>query len=273
MTKISKKIMGGGVLAAMGLSALSPVQQAGALLSVAGAAMWATPALALALGKVKGKIIKAGDPGAGIKRRYDDRGIIAPTDRDGIVRLTGLEPGEYEVNLIGDGGYILIQVGAEGRMAFAAQRETTYPDPKATDPRARRALPLVREWVEQCCDNEDKPGVTIAMDAEAKQMPDVNTSTAEQLTRGTNNGPEAADFIVAEREKGGPYKDPLNFAQRVGGSVTVDFGYSSVRIGDTTIIARGGNPKDPGFKTIAGSGVVELYGRKHNYVGHVTLLK
>ena len=272
MTKISKKIMDGGVLAAMGLSALSPVQHAGALLSVAGAAMWAAPALAL--GKVKGKIKTSGDNGMVIKRRYDDRVIVAPTDHAGLVRLTGLEPGEYEVNLIGDGGYILIQVGAEGRMAFAAQRETTYPDPKATDPRARRALPLVREWVEQCCDNEDKPGVTIAMDAEAKQMPDVNTSTAEQLTRGTNNSRKAAVSIVAEREKNGPYKDPLNFAQRVGGSVTVDFGYSSVRIGDTTIIARGGgSPKDAGFKTIAGSGVVELYGKKHNYVGHVTLLK
>ena len=271
MTKVSKKIMGGGVLAAIGLSALSPVQQAGALLSVAGAAMWSVPALAL--GKIKGKIKTSGDNGMVVKRRYDDRVIIAPTDQDGIVRLTGLEPGEYEVNLIGDGAYILIQVGAEGRMAFAAKRETTYPDPKATDPRARRALPLVREWVEQCCENKDRPGVTIAMDAEAKQMPDVNTSTAEQLTNGTNNRPEAAAFIVAERAKGGPYKDPLNFAQRVGGSVTVDFGYSSVRIGDTMIIARGGNPKDPGFKTIAGSGVVELYGKKHNYVGHVTLLK
>lgn len=29
MSKFSKKIMGGGVLAAMGLTALSPVQQAG----------------------------------------------------------------------------------------------------------------------------------------------------------------------------------------------------------------------------------------------------
>ena len=271
MTKVSKKIMSGGVLAAIGLSALSPVQQAGALLSVAGAAMWSAPALAW--GKIRGKVITAGDKGMVVKRRYDDRVIIAPTDRDGIVRLTGLEPGEYEVNLIGDGGFILIQVGGEGRMAFAAKRETTYPDPKATDPRARRALPLVRDWVEQCCDNEDRPGVTIAVDAEAKQMPDVNISTAELLINGTNNRPEAAAFIVAEREKGGPYKDPLNFAQRVGGSVTVDFGYSSVRIGDTTIIARGINPKSPGFKTIAGSGVVELYGKKHNYVGHVTLLK
>ena len=53
----------------------------------------------------------------------------------------------------------------------------------------------------------------------------------------------------------------------------MDFGYSSVRIGDTTIIARGGDPKAASFKIVAGSGVVELYGAEHNYVGHVTLLK
>ena len=48
---------------------------------------------------------------------------------------------------------------------------------------------------------------------------------------------------------------------------------TSVRIGDTTIIARGVDPKNPGFKIIAGSGVVELYGKPFPYVGHVTLLK
>ena len=104
-------------------------------------------------------------------------------------------------------------------------------------------------------------------------MPDVNTSNIEQLTRGTNNSRRAAASIVAEREKNGPYKDPLNFAQRVGGSIPVDFSSSAVRIGDTTIFPRGGDPKQAGFKMVPGSGVVELYGRKHNYVGHVTLLK
>ncbi len=168
-------------------------------------------------GKIKDKVKSPGDSGTVIrKRRHAERVIIAPTDPDGVVRVTGLEPGEYEVNLIGDGASILIPVGTDGRIAFVAKSETTYPDSKATDPRVRRAMPLVRVWVEQCCDNEDKPGVTIAVDAEAKQMPDVNISTAELLINGTNNRPEAAAFIVAEREKGGPYKDPLNFAQRVG---------------------------------------------------------
>ena len=271
MTKVSKKIMGGGVLAAIGLSALSPVQQGVLTLSLAGAAMWAAPALAF--GKIKGKIVRPGDSGAVIKRRYDDRVIVAPTDQDGIVRLTGLEPGEYEINLVGDGAYILIQVSSEGRMAFAAFRSITgYPDPKSADPRARTALPVVREWVEACCDNTDNWD-RLAFDTKAMPMPDVNTSTIEQLMSGTNNSRKAAASIVAEREKNGPYKDPLDFAQRVGDSIPVDFSSSAVRIGDTTIFPRGGNPKEAGFKMVAGSGVVELYGRKHNYVGHVTLLK
>ena len=263
MTKVSKKIMGGGVLAAIGLSALSPVQQAGALLSVAGAAMWAAPAMAV-----------AGIPGIGlvIKRKPGNAPIIVPSDNNGIVNLTGLEPGEYEIKLLGINRPTTMKVGPDGKLAFVALRDVKGgPDPKSADPRARRALPVVREWVEPVPELKGA-SVIVALLANA-EMPDVNTSTIEQLMRGTNNSRKAAASIVAEREKGGLFKDPLDFAQRVGSSVPVDFGYSSVRIGDTTIIARGTNPKSPGFKMVAGSGVVELYGKPFPYVGHVTLLK
>ena len=263
MTKVSKKIMGGGVLAAIGLSALSPVQQAGALLSVAGAAMWAAPALATTT-----------LPGVGfiIKRKPGNAPIIAPTDKDGVVRLTGLEAGEYEVKLLGINRPATMKVGPDGKLAFVALRDVKGdPDPKSADPRARRALPVVREWVEPV--PELKGGsVIVALLANA-EMPDVNTSTIEQLMSGTSNSRKAAASIVAEREKNGPYKDPFNFAQRVGGSIPVDFSSSAVRIGDTTIFPRGGDPKQAGFKMVPGSGVVELYGKRHNYVGHVTLLK
>ena len=264
MAKVSKKIMGGEVLAAIGLSALSPVQQASVALSVAGAAMWAAPALA-----------QTGIPGVGIvvKKKPGNAPIIVPSDKDGIVRLTGLEPGEYEVKLLGINRTTTMKVGPEGKLAFVALRDVKGgPGPKSADPRARRALPVVREWVEACCDNTDNWD-KLAFDTKAMQMPDVNTSTIEQLMSGTNNNRKAAASIIAEREKNGPYKDPLNFAQRVGSSVPVDFGYSSVRIGDTTIIARGADPKAAGLKIVAGSGVVELYGKPFPYVGHVTLLK
>ena len=267
MNKVSKKVMGGGVLAAIGLSALSPVQQAGALLSVAGAAMWAAPVLAANT-----------IPGVGtvIKKRPGNSPIIVATDRDGIVRITGLEAGDYEVNMLGNSAPTTLKVGPDGRLAFVAQRDVkSGPDPKSADPRARRALPVVREWVEACCDNTDNWD-KFAFDTKAMQIPDVNTSTIEQLMRGTNNSRKAAASIIAEREKNGPYKDPLDFAQRVGSKVTVDFGESSAQIGDTAIMVRRGfGPpgKEQGFKTEAASGVVELYGKKHNYVGHVTLLK
>ena len=263
MTKVSKKIMGGGVLAAIGLSALSPVQQAGALLSVAGAAMWAAPAMAV-----------AGIPGIGlvIKRKPGNAPIIVPSDNNGIVNLTGLEPGEYEIKLLGINRPTTMKVGPDGKLAFVALRDVKGgPDPKSADPRARRALPVVREWVEPVPELKGA-SVIVALLANA-EMPDVNTSTIEQLMRGTNNSRKAAASIVAEREKGGLFKDPLDFAQRVGSSVPVDFGYSSVRIGDTTIIARGADPKAAGFKMVPGSGVVELYGKPFPYVGHVTLLK
>lgn len=266
MIKISKKITGAGLLAAMGLSALSPMQQGALTLSVAAAAMWAAPAMAT-----------IGIPGVGIvvKKKPGNAPIILPSDKDGIVRLTGLEPGEYEVKLLGNSAPVTMKVGRDGKLAVTALRDVKGgPDVKSADPRARRALPVVREWLEPVAFGEEGgSGTIIAIVAAAAQAPDVNTSTVEQLMRGTNNSREAAALIVAERKKGGPYKDPLNFAQRVGKSVTVDFGYSSVRIGDTMIIARGVDPKNPGFKTVVGSGVVELYGKKHNYVGHVTLLR
>ena len=254
---------GGGLLAVLGLSALSPVQQAGVGLAAAGAMMWSAPALAQTV------------PGVGtvVKKKPGNSPIIAPTDASGEVRLTGLAPGDYEVNLFGNSKPVTMTAGKDGRLAFVALRDVKGgPSPRAMDPRARRALPVVREWVERCCDNYDPPENRAAFDVTAP-MPDVNTSTAEQLMAGTNNSQKTAGFIVAERKRGGPYKDPLDFAQRVGGTVTVDFGYSSVRIGDTTIIAKSNDPKGLGFRTMKGSGVVELYNAKHNYVGHVTLLR
>ena len=271
MARHSKTWMGGGLLAVLGLSALSPVQQGSVALTVAGAALWSAPALAHANIPGIGIVVKSDC--AYIPKPCKGPIIIAPTDASGEVRLTGLTPGEYEVKLFGNSKPMTMTAGKDGRLAFVALRDVKGgPSPRAMDPRARRALPVVREWVERCCDNYDPPESRAAFDVTAP-MPDVNTSTAEQLMAGTNNSQKTAGFIVAERKRGGPYKDPLDFAQRVGGTVSVDFGYSSVRIGDTTIIARGGEPKANGFKAVRGSGVVELYNAKHNSVGHVTLLR
>lgn len=240
------------MLAAIGLGALSPVQQAGAALSLPGAAMGASPALA-----------QTGIPGVGlvVEKTPGNAPILVPSDANGEVRLTGLEPGEYEVKLLGSRAPVTMEVGRDGKLAFVVRRDVKGSHaPRSADPRARRALPVVREWVERCCDNTDNWDRS-AFGLRDMQMPDINTGTAEELMAGTNISRKAAAFIVEERGRGGLYKDPLDFAQRVGGSVTVDFGYSSVRIGDTTIVAKGLNPKNPGFKMVKGSGVVEVYGK------------
>ena len=264
MAKVAGKWMGGGLFAVLGLSALSPVQQGSVALTVAGVAMWSAPALAsITL------------PGVGVivKKKPGNAPIIAPSDKDGITRLTGLEPGEYEVKLFGDVAPVTMKVGRDGRLAFVAMQDSAKATVATRDGKTRGNVPVMRQWVEQIAFDGGRGAAPVeAFDTRAAII-DVNTASAEQLTRGTNNSREAAAFIVADRQKNGAYKNPQDFAQRVGGTVSVDFGYSSVRIGDTTIIARGNNPAANGFKTVRGSGVVELYNAKHDYVGHVTLLR
>ncbi len=69
----------------------------------------------------------------------------------------------------------------------------------------------------------------------------------------------------------------IDFAQRVCPKVSVDFDLAPSRIGSTQIFARGGNPKSAGFKCAPArpgeTPSFELYGKKHSYVGHVTLLR
>ena len=78
MARHSKTWMGGGLLAVLGLSALSPVQQAGVGLAAAGAMMWSAPALAHAGIPGIGLIIKSDC--AYIPKPCKGPIIIAPTD-------------------------------------------------------------------------------------------------------------------------------------------------------------------------------------------------
>ena len=264
MAKVAGKWMGGGLVAALGLSALSPMQQAGVALMVAGVAMWSAPALAA------GTI-----PGVGVvvKKKPGNAPIIAPSDKDGITRLTGLEPGDYEVKLFGDVAPVTMKVGRDGRLAFVAMQDSAKATVATRDGKTRGNVPVMRQWVEQIAFDGGRGAPPVESFDTRAAIIDVNTATADELMKGTSNSRETAAFIIANRQKNGAYKNPQDFAQRVGGSVDVDFGYASARIGDTTIIARGLNPKNPGFKTAVRSGVVELYGSKHDYVGHVTLLR
>ena len=266
MTRSSRKITA-TLLAAAGLSSLSPMQQGAALLTAAGAALWASPALAQNNIPGVGVIVKK-SPGSGA--------IIAPTDKDGIVRLSGLEPGRYQVRLISQGADGLIgkgadmMVGADGKLVFVAKQD----DPVRPDPRARMAQTAPRQWVEQMPTTGPCRPPYLCDFQTASTAVDINTASDKQLTEGTLNTPETARAIIAERARGGPFKDAVDFAQRVCTKTDVDFGDASLRIGEMVILMkRGSDPKNPGFKCARGTGELELFGRKHNYVGHVTLLR
>lgn len=266
MTRPSRKITA-TLLAVAGLSSLSPMQQGAALLTAAGAALWASPAMA-----------STNLPGVGlvIKKKPGNATIIAPADANGETRLTGLEPGTYTVRVFEGEQEVPMRVGRDGRLAFVAYEET-IPNRgiDKADIRRSRALPLVRRWAEQIAFGEEGgSGTIIAIVAARALAIDVNTANDKQLIEGTRNTPEAARGIIAERARGGPFKDAVDFAQRVCPNTTVDFDDASLRMGDMVILMkRGGNPKEAGWKCARGTGELELFGRKHNYVGHVTLLR
>lgn len=281
MTRPSRKFTA-AALAALGLSSLSPVQLGAALIAAGTAALWASPALA------QNQI-----PGVGIVVKHGRSATIAPSDANGEVRLTGLEPGEYSVRVFEGAEEVPMRVGRDGRLAFVAWEDAKAPDPRAADPRARRALPVVRRWAEQIAfgDGRDttailaKPGPGL-VDGPCDEPPcpfrprqagliDVNTSPAEELVPGLVNSPGAARAIVAERNSGGPFKGLVDFARRVCPKVAVDFEDASIKFADQTMLVRRGtgSPKNAGFKCARGTGELELLGKKHNYVGHVTLLR
>lgn len=228
-----------------------------------------------------------------IKSGPGDISIIAPSDVNGETRITGLEPGSYSVRELEGGEVTTMRVGRDGRLAFVSWEDTKGPDPRAADPRARRALPVVRRWAEQIAFGDGKDATAIlampgsaVVDGPCDEPPcpfrprqagliDVNASPAEELVSSLTNSPEAARAIVAERNSGGPFKGVVDFARRICPKVAVDFEDASVKFADQTMLVRRGtgSPKNAGFKCARGTGELELFGKKHNYVGHVTLLK
>lgn len=251
-------------LAALGLGGVSPAQwvAAGAVL---GAGAVATPALA-----------QNTTPGVGIviKKKPGNAGsIIAPTDKNGALGLTGLEPGEYELSLIGEDKVTTVSVGRNGELFIRGVAED--------DGSSRRVENLSGGSPREIAALRGKGAgglFAIALLASRGHTVDVNTNTAAEFSRLVpTTSPEAAAFIVGERTRGGAFKDMIDFAQRVCPKVSVDFDLAPSRIGSTQIFARGGDPKSNGFKCApalrGAEAAFELYGVRHSYVGPVTLLR
>lgn len=261
MTKRTTKTVAVAALAALGLSNLSPVQVAvtGAVLGIS---MVATPALAQ----------QNTTPGVGIviKKKPCCASIIAPSDNNGVLRLTGLEPGEYEVSLIGQEQVTSVTVGRDGELFTRAVAEDNGSNRRVENLNGVRPTPEIAAI--------RGSSVIVALRGSQMRWVDVNTSTAADFRRLVpTTSPEAAALIVAERTRGGAFRDMVDFAQRVCPSVSVDFDLIPTRMGSTQIIAKSGDPKANGFKCAPaprGAGpTFELYGARHSYVGHVTLLR
>ncbi len=230
------------------------------------------------------------------KSTANNNRIIVPAHKDTRVGISGLKPGDYLVGLVACASACNapqpMKVDEDGKLAFVVRREGGGgSNATAADPRARRALPVVRESVEQIAHVDPCNPMSILCERDkglslppiwipigvwlfGKANIDVNTASAEDLKRidpKTSN--EAQSLLVAERQKNGPFKDPQDFANRVCTKASVDFGVANVQIGNMLIVAMADDPKANGFKCAAGTGEVEIYNRKHNYVGHVTLLR
>jgi len=103
---------------------------------------------------------------------------------------------------------------------------------------------------------------------------DINTASAQDLIILMKTSPQTAQAIVAERSKGA-FKTSEDFAARICTQHSIDSGFeSSVKIQNEIHEPRASKPpKDAGWKCAAGHGTYEASGRKHNYVGHVILMR
>ena len=105
---------------------------------------------------------------------------------------------------------------------------------------------------------------------------DLNTASVEQIVSATGASMQSAVHIVVQREKGGRYTSIEDFANRNCRTNAIEMNQGAVTIAEATLILAPstGKPIVPGFQCAPGSGEqFSLYGRKHNYVGHVTLLR
>lgn len=274
------KTLAASALAVLGLTSLTPVQQSAALMAAGAAALWASPALA-------GNTI----PGVGNIVKGKGLPIIVPSDGNGEVRLTGLEPGTYTVRVIGSAQEAVMQVGPDGQLAFVAYEDVQGvkppPNPRMGGRRNPPPLPVVKRWAEQIsfADSSVVPPPP-AMTSPAEYCPngtscgwnilDLNSNSADKIARATGTSMQSAVQIVVQREKGGRYTSIEDFARRNCPTNIIAMNQGAVRIADDTLILAPPSGKSvvPGFQCQPHDGEqFSLYGRKHNYVGHVTLLR
>ena len=283
------RTLGAAVLAALGLASLSPVQQGAVLTAAGAAALWASPVLARSQIPGVGIVIKSDC--AYVPKPCKRHAIVAPSDGKGEVRLTGLGPGTYTVQVIGGAQELPMKVGPDGTLAFVAYEDAKGvappPKPRAGGRRPPPPLPVVKRWAEQIGFSHNSavpPPPAVGSPAEycpngpscGWNVLDLNTNSADKIARATGTSMQSAVQIVVLREKGGPYTSIEDFARRNCPTNAIEMNQGTVKIADATVILgpSTGKPIAPGFQCQPNdAGQFSLYGKKHNYVGHVTLLR
>lgn len=242
-----------------------------------------------------------------------DHTILISSDLAGQVRLIGMEQGDYEawpVRLSSDAPAStpsLMKIETDDRIAmqvrFTARRAeaagTSQPEPGAKamplvsleaisfdaspvgqsegSPKAGSVIDLRRVFQisppAPCA--RPVPGKPNTCGVRSRNHIDVNASPAEEIMRlAPRTGRAAAAAIIAERTRGGAFKDVIDFAQRICPTAKIDFSGTSARMGTISIaVAVGGGDAARGFSCAPKTGTLVLFGKKHNYVGHVTLLR
>lgn len=102
---------------------------------------------------------------------------------------------------------------------------------------------------------------------------DINQASLTMLKGIATLDPVSAEAIIYGLSEGVSYKGLDDFAGRVCPQFAVNLEQTSIQIGVDQVIYRGGNPEEPGFLCAVNDGTYTVNNKKHNYVGHVTLLR
>lgn len=226
--------------------------------------------------------------------------ILAPIDMRGELRITGLEPGDYEIDSLRLTAAApvrnnsRIRIGDDGRLAVIAC-QTVSRRVTANVARGKCAGRKLAQnqrgtvpdsWIEPITFDDiksDKVAIfeidrtfRVANPPPCDPLPgrrdtcnrspqrnyiDVNASSSIEMTKLARTN--AAELIVAERTKNGAFIDLPDFIQRICTKADVDFGDAAVLFGSTKLVsARSSEPKQASFRCSGRGSAIEILGQK-----------
>lgn len=226
--------------------------------------------------------------------------ILAPIDTRGELRITGLEPGDYEIaslrltaaapvpNIsrirVGDDGRLAVVTCQTVRRRIAANAALGKCAGRKLAASQRPKVP--DSWIEPIAFDDMKSDNAVIFEVDRgfrvmnpppcdplpgrpdtcnrspqRNYIDINASSSIEMTKLARTN--AAELIVAERTKNGAFNDLPDFIRRVCTRADIDFGDVAVSFGSTKLVtAINREPKQPSFRCSAGGSAIELLGQK-----------